>query len=271
MQSMHLKHSKEKIWAYLNRDLLKHIVHLKMLTAHPEAIQPFYITDQITDQGSEGVLLLLEAQAFPYDARTYPSATYIVLATGDTPEIYQKMCELIPKDVGLVFKLVDDYAKDVFCQPFSLTWITAFLSFTAAENACFTLDEQVTISDQLDHRLLPLYAQNGYEADEVAGYFNQGQAISYAIFDGENPLSACMTFLNYDHVWEIGGLHTIPTERQKGLAKRVVETALHTLLKRGYVPRYQVYEENIPSIRAAESVGLRQFLSIDHYRNNFEL
>jgi hypothetical protein len=32
------------------------------------------------------------------------------------------------------------------------------------------------------------------------------------------------------------------------------------------VPRYQVNEDNLPSIRLATSIGLRQFLQLTHFR-----
>jgi hypothetical protein len=38
------------------------------------------------------------------------------------------------------------------------------------------------------------------------------------------------------------------------------------LLEQGKIPRYQVDETNIASVRLAESVGLRPCLRFEHYR-----
>jgi ribosomal protein S18 acetylase RimI-like enzyme len=80
-----------------------------------------------------------------------------------------------------------------------------------------------------------------------------------------DPLSACFAFENYRPVWEVGGVVTAPSHRQKGFGARVVRTVLAELTKRGLVSRYQVEEHNTASIRLAESVGLTRFLTIVHY------
>jgi ribosomal protein S18 acetylase RimI-like enzyme len=54
--------------------------------------------------------------------------------------------------------------------------------------------------------------------------------------------------------------------RGLGLASRVVRSAMAELQRRRLVPRYQVNEDNLPSIRLATSVGLRQFLQLTHFR-----
>jgi RimJ/RimL family protein N-acetyltransferase len=84
-------------------------------------------------------------------------------------------------------------------------------------------------------------------------------------------VSACFVFANFDapaeplRIWEIAGLHTVEGERHKGYARQVVETALHLLRAQGTIPRYQIREDNVPSMRLAESVGLRQFLTTEHF------
>jgi hypothetical protein len=46
----------------------------------------------------------------------------------------------------------------------------------------------------------------------------------------------------------------------------VVRTALAELQRRKLVARYQVNEDNLPSIKLATSAGLRQFLQLTHFR-----
>jgi len=78
--------------------------------------------------------------------------------------------------------------------------------------------------------------------------------------------SACIAFENHRQIWEVGGVVTPTPHRGRGFAARVVRTALAELQRRKLVARYQVNEDNLPSIRLATSVGLRQFLQLTHFR-----
>jgi ribosomal protein S18 acetylase RimI-like enzyme len=69
-------------------------------------------------------------------------------------------------------------------------------------------------------------------------------------------------------VWEIGGVHTIPSARRRGLARRVVQTALATLLATGRTPRYQVEATNTASIQLAEALDLAVCLRFEHYTSS---
>jgi hypothetical protein len=51
-----------------------------------------------------------------------------------------------------------------------------------------------------------------------------------------------------------------------GYAKQVVESAVASLQQRGYIPRYQVHEANLPSIALAQAIGLERFAIVDHWR-----
>ena len=75
-----------------------------------------------------------------------------------------------------------------------------------------------------------------------------------------------------------GALSSLTPEHLDGFADRIaeadvllvqleipVETALHALVRRGDVPRYQVHELNQPSIRLAEALGLERFATIEHW------
>ena len=53
--------------------------------------------------------------------------------------------------------------------------------------------------------------------------------------------------------------------RRKGYARLLVECALHTLALRQCIPRYQVHEDNHASIRLAETIGLRWFVTMEHW------
>jgi GNAT superfamily N-acetyltransferase len=65
-------------------------------------------------------------------------------------------------------------------------------------------------------------------------------------------------------VYEIGGVYSLPEARRKGYARKLVETALHTLVRGGARPCEQVPELNQPSIRLAEAIGLEPFVTTEH-------
>ncbi len=89
--------------------------------------------------------------------------------------------------------------------------------------------------------------------------------MSLTVFEGARPLATCFTFRNYETIWEIGGVYTHPSHRRQGLACQVVETALHSVLSRGYIPRYQVRETNLASMQLAETLGLQAFVTTEHF------
>jgi predicted GNAT family acetyltransferase len=249
----------QKVWAYLQRDVLRHIVHLKMLQAYPDAIRCCY-----HEQGaSAGILMLLETQASPFDARTYPSTRYVALPTATDAESARALLAHVPADCDLVFKLIEEHTRGVVAERFPLERQTAYVSYTSGGRR-FSRAPQVRVSDQLDERCLAMYAANGYSTDEMEANFDRG-AFSLALHVRGQPVSTCFCFPNLQQVWEIGGVHTIEGHRRKGYAHKVVETSLALLADRGYIPRYQMHEDNLPSIRLAESIGLVRFLVTEHF------
>jgi GNAT superfamily N-acetyltransferase len=222
------------------------------------------ITCRYERRGAQvGTLLLIPTPVVPFDAKTYPDSEFVVLLAGSDRETVGRLIRHIPRRKNLVFKLVDDTTKDAVLQAFPSRRVAAFLSYTTGEQR-FRPHPSVVASAALDERVLPCYQANGYTPAELEGFFKQG-ALSFTICDGVQPLSTCFTFKNYDKIWEIGGVYTAPAQRRRGLARMVVETALYAVLSRGYIPRYQVAEANIPSIRLAETSGLTKFVVAEHY------
>jgi len=245
--------------AYLKTDALKHIVHLKMIEAYAE-----HATCRYERHGAqEGALLLIPTPVIPFDAKAYPGSEFVALLAGSDREMVDRLVRHIPQQTSLVFKLVDDMTKDAILRAFPSQRMAAFVSYTTGERR-FRPHPSVVMSAVLDGRILPCYQANGYTPGEMAGFFKQG-ALSFTIYDGAQPFSTCFTFKNYDKIWEIGGVYTALAQRRKGLARLVVETALYAVLSRGYIPRYQAAETNIPSIRLAQSLGLTKFVVAEHY------
>lgn len=241
----------EAVMALLRRNPLRNVTLLKMMTSYHDKIDS-YLVEQ---EEQWGVLLLMSASTFAYDHRTYPEADAVVLMDYSSPEVFPAVLELIPRDNNLVFKLQKDEYRQALDPYITLQKVRSVFSYSTADVQSFTPDETCIVCDSLDERLLPLWAANDYSPAELRKCFQEG-AFSVSLFEGEVPLSTCLVFPNGERIWEIGAVHTTAHVRRSGLAHRVVRTALHHTLRQGYIPRYQVMEENLASIRLAESLGL---------------
>ncbi|WP_405113398.1 GNAT family N-acetyltransferase [Paenibacillus sp. FSL K6-1217] len=246
----------------LRRNPLKNVTLLKMLTAYHAQIDSVLIEQQ----EEWGVLLLMPAATFAYDHRTYPEADTVVLMDYSSPEVFPALLKLLPKDAKLVFKLQEDAYRQALEPYFTLRRVRSLYSYSSAEGQRFSADEACVVSETIDERLLPLWMANDYSLEEITQYFADG-AFAVSLFEGDTPLSTCMVYRNEERIWEIGGVHTAEAARQRGLAQRVVRTAVYHTLQRGYIPRYQVLENNFASIRLAESIGLTRAVTLEHWVN----
>jgi GNAT superfamily N-acetyltransferase len=248
----------QNVLHYLRADALKYVVHLKMIEAYSEHL----VWHVETLAGLPGVLLLMPTSVNAFDAKTYPTSEWIVFLAAPSAELAERLLENVPRQKELVFKLVDEQSvmavKRVFPE---IKRVTAFVSYTT--DGTFQADPSVQISGQLDDRLLVCYQANGYSEPEMRSYFDKG-AMTFSLW-GEGPLSTCFIFKNYGEIWEIGGVYTTPASRRRGLARRIVATALSTLQAMGKRPRYQVLETNEASIRLAASLEMQRFVTTEHY------
>ena len=234
-----------------------------MLAAFPTAIQTIY---QETAMDA-AALLLFPTSAFPYDRATYPDLDWVVLLSATTPAAAITLLPHIPRDQKLIFKLMDAGIRERLAAHFSLQPITTFLSYTATVVEHFTPHPDVAVADQVEDRLYPIFAAQGHERAELTRYFATGQARTFTLYRAAAPVAACFTYQNFETVHEIGGVFTLPSERRKGYAQQVVETAVHSLLARNCLPRYQVHEDNHASIALAEQIGLTPFVAVEHWRH----
>lgn len=255
-----MPHQIERALTFLNRDPLKNIVPLKMLHAYGNTIRCYY-----TDRPTAGVLLLLPTQASPFDRQTYPSSRFIVLLSTTDIAVTEALLPHVPKDCRLVFKLMDTHDRAAVEEQFHLRRITAYLSYTCPPTRQFARSPLVRLANTVDTKCQELYTTWGYSLEEVQPYFASEQALSFALYQDDTPLSACFAFLDFANIWEIGGVYTAPNERRKGYAHTLVETTLHVLLAQQRLPRYQVHESNLPSIHLAKALGLHQFLTTEHF------
>jgi GNAT superfamily N-acetyltransferase len=246
--------------AYLQRNPLKHITMLKLLHTYGEAISCAYCERE----DAAGALISFPPAVFPYDAQTYPQAERIVLLSTGGPPAAEALLDTLPQGTALVFKLVDPADKAVVARRFALRRTLGFASYTSAAGQAWPTVEGVLASEELDPQLAELFVAQGHDRAELAAWFARG-SLTFAIYEDGHPLAACYIFPNFGAIWEIAGVYTAPEARRRGYGARVVSAALHALAARGLTPRYQVYEENQPSIALAESIGLRHFVTIEHF------
>ena len=252
---------------FLQQDTLRHIVHLKMLALYGEAM-----TCHFLQQGEEkGCVLLLPTAVSDYDQRTYPDSQFVVLAAATHPDLLHTLALRVPTDQPLIFKLISPEQAEVFSHYFALQRLTAFISYTDQPQAVVSMPAGVVVSKGVVPDLLPLFAANGYSAEVVTGYFAKGQAVSFAVYGdgggdgGETAVCACLAYHNYNNIWEIGALHTLPTARRQGHAQKVVAAAVHHLQINQLRPRYQFHESNHASQQLAKKLGLIPFLTTTQF------
>jgi GNAT superfamily N-acetyltransferase len=177
----------------------------------------------------------------------------------------RRLLAFVPQGVPLVFKLLADADRQTVAERFALRRATAFVSYTAPAGQRFVPSSSVHVSEAIDEQCFGLYAAQGHSREDLAGYFAGGAAFGCTIYRHTAAVAACFAYPNFGKVYEIAGVYTIPAERRKGYARQLVETALHALELRQSIPRYQVHEENHASIQLAEAIGLRRFVTMEHW------
>jgi ribosomal protein S18 acetylase RimI-like enzyme len=248
---------------FLEHDPLRNIVLLKTLFYYPHAIQCRF------NEGptAAGVLLLLSGGASSFDRQNYPGTDHVVFIAATEPAVLPELLAHVPRGQRLLFKLMDPRHNTVVRRFFSLELINAFVSYTASPDKLYASAEGVTASGMPGEACLDLYAALGHSREELGTRFAKGQALSFTVYGNDTPLATCFTFPNYGKIYEIGGVYTDPGQRRRGLARKVVEAALHHLGQAGFGVRYQAREDNRASIRLAESIGLRHVVTYEHWRH----
>jgi ribosomal protein S18 acetylase RimI-like enzyme len=246
----------------LERQPLRNIVLLK----HIEAFREHVSVVQASDGPDTATLVLLDTTASPYDRETYPQAAFAALISSDHPRLTRRLLGSVPARGDVVFKLASDGDRDVVAERFAISRATSFLSFTGDGHVIFAADGEASVSTSASDGALRLLESQGHPRDWLRPLLASGRAFVCALEKDGEPRSVCIAFENYRQVWEVGGVVTPAPHRGQGLAARVVRTALAELQRRKLVARYQVNEDNLPSIKLATSAGLRQFLQLTHFR-----
>lgn len=240
-------------------DKLRYSSHLKMMEEYGKWME----CRLMRREGSWEAALLIPVSHSPFDKELYPNAVYAAYLAA-SGEFSPGFPGLIPKGADLVFKTHDGPSSRAVRSAFPVERRRAFLSYTIPAGARFALCPEVARGAALDESLLPMWRKNGYCREDIERYFSNG-ARSFSVYMDGKPVSTCLIFPNCLDIWEVGAVHTAEAERGKGHVRKVVSAALNALLSAGLVPKYQVAETNLPSIRLAESLGLELFLALEHW------
>lgn len=252
----------------LGRDPLRHVVTLKMLALFGRHAQLELV------EASDGWALrvLLPTSAFEYDARHYGHVPHVVLVNGSSEASMLRLLSEVPAG-GFVLKTGDVALQRYARTTLGLAALRSFTSFTgsAAEGARSRAGrlQQHTPSvivegETLDAAARALFAQTIYEEAELEKYFASG-ARWFGLRVGERLVSGCFVFENFGPVWEVAGVFTEASWRRQGLAGQVVGAAIGHLVQRGLRPRYQVETSNVSSVELARSLGLVEFIVVEHF------
>ncbi len=245
--------------ALLEQDALRNIVLLKHLTAFPDSTRGH----RIADDGGSATLVLLDTAASAYDRQAYPEAAWAALIASDHAALTDRLLDRVPRDAGVVFKLASDADRAAVVARFAVAPGASFLSYSVDRR--FERDAEVRMTDAPGEAALRLFEQQGHDRSWLLSCLGSGSAFACIADADGGPGAVCFAFRNHGQVWEVGGVFTPEPFRGRGLAGRVVRTALAVLHERGLTPRYQVSADNAASIGLAESLGLRHFLTLTHH------
>jgi hypothetical protein len=250
----------DKAKGLLESDTLRNIVTLKMINNYPGSIK----MDLLERKQKWALLSLLPTDVSEWDRKRYPNTRHVALLDGNDLGCKRHLWKDMPK-AKVVLKTGDPELKEMLQRTRGVSRVDSFVSFTKrTDSAVAAQDAFIVQSDRLMPQVEGLIKENGYETEELQRYFSNG-AVWFGVKNGEQIVSVCFICQNYGSVWEVAGVYTLPLFRKLGFARRSVVASIDHILSRSLIPRYQVRWNNGPSIQLALSIGLEEFLRLDHY------
>ncbi len=242
----------------LREDALEHVVALKMLSLYPPRATLHFI-----EEGSAWALgALFPAAVSEFDLRAYPSAEWLALIDGNSEGLMRGLLGALPR-AELVLKTHHRAIARHAMESGDGRLDRTFVSLTT-EQAGLPVPAHVSDGGELDEALARAFARYGNDVEFLGRAFRQGGARWFAVRGGGTIRSACLVYQNYGSIWEVAGLFTEPEWHRQGLAREVVAAALNYLVSTKLQPRYQVDAENFASLAVARSLGLAEFLRVEH-------
>ncbi len=142
--------------------------------------------------------------------------------------------------------------------------ITGFISLTAPEGVTGAPSCHVMASRRPSEDFAPLLEEVHYTPAEAAELMGEN-GVFLALRVGNAPAACGLIYHNYGEIWEIGALAVAPPFRRRGLGRELVSHALSRLTGEKLFVRYQMNEDNAPSLNLALSLGLKPFMRYSHF------
>lgn len=252
----------EKSIEYLKTDSFKHLSTLKYLSLYQSKLT----INLLEDTQNWALLVTIPTEILSYDKATYPNANKAIFINGTSEQLKYRLLDALPEN-NYILRLNEDLNLSTLENRFKIKKRNLFISYS-----CSTFDDSpaniiVPGDTQITDEAIEIIKSNGYSGNEITKYFDNG-AVWFGLEINNKIRSACFIYQNYDNIWEIAGVHTLETERNKGYARIVVTSALAHLLKRNLVPRYEAEILNTNSIKLAQSLKMKEFLLINHFLLN---
>ncbi|MBB4009355.1 GNAT family N-acetyltransferase [Allorhizobium taibaishanense] len=256
----------EAVLDRLRQEPLKNLIILKFLLGQAEGVCGW----QIMECGKTATLLMVETRFSAFDMVAYLDTFASIIIVSDEPRLTALLLEHVPRHANLVFKLSSEQDQDVVARYFPLERQIAYLSYTVQGNDPVT--GPATISRSGDDDAFALFKAQGHDPAWIGRLLAEDKAFLSVIRDMDDQgrpvvLATCFAFEIDGALWEIGGVYTSPTARRRGYGRRVVDAAIRELSRCARIPRYQVAEDNVASIKLAQALGMSRFLTLTHYRH----
>ena len=243
----------------LETNIPQNLATLKYLTLYREDT-----TVNVMEEGKGwAVLSLFPTAILSFDREAYPRAKVAVFANGTNDTLKLRLLHELPAN-NYVLRLNAPLNLSGLEKRYKVGRGFTYLSYSCSVLPVLPPAKVVAAQSKLTSEAIAMFRQNDYTKEELRGYFSNG-ARWFGYIKDNVIKSICFTYRDYGSYREIAGVRTLDTERRKGYAGIVVYSALKYLLGNGLTPRYVTEIKNLNSIRLAESLGMKQFLKIEHY------
>ncbi len=249
----------EKSITYLETDSFKHLSTLKYLTLYRDKVT----IHLLEERNNWAILVTIPAEILSYDTATYPYANKAIFVNGTSEQLKKRLLNSLPED-NYILRLNEDMNLSDMRNRFRIENGNAFVSYSCSTFEDCAANHIVPGSTHITDEAVSLMMKNGYSENEIKKYFDNG-SVWFGVKMNDRIRSVCFVYQNYNDIWEIAGVHTLETERNKGYARIVVASAIAYLLKSNLVPRYEADARNTNSIKLAQSLNMKEFLRINHF------
>ncbi|HEX9897203.1 MAG TPA: GNAT family N-acetyltransferase [Dehalococcoidales bacterium] len=247
--------------SYLEKDTSKHLSTLKYMSLYRDHAD----IELIEDVPEWAVLVTVPTNILSYDTETYPKAEKAIFINGSSNELKCRLLHTLPNS-NYILRLNESLDLSCIESQFEILKGNSFISYSCS-TFNNSIKSNISPKAKIPNEAARIIARNGYTKNEIKKYFDNG-AFWFGLTLKNEIKSACFIYQNYGDIWEIAGVHTIETDRNHGYARIVVNSALKYLLERNFVPRYETDAHNINSARLAQSLGMKPFLTIEHFLLN---